>query len=72
MTQIDWKYPSRDGWPPDEGEEYLVTTQDKNGVRHADMMLWRNNDDAECYFEAPGNENIIAWAEMPEPAKPLD
>ena len=73
MTKIDWKYPSRDGWPPEEEKEYLVTATDGEVERYATASLWKRRlVREEWHFYGAANVRILAWAELPEPAKPLD
>jgi len=75
MTNIDWKYPKKDGWPPDEEKDYLVTLRG-HSVRR---LWWKLRPRAGSLKFCCGTKRysassiyvneVVAWAELPEPAK---
>ena len=80
MTQINWKYPSRDGWPPEEEKAYLVTLDLEHYTLCPVQIIWwqpqyHGKPFAFGFYSMFGmgmNDRVLAWAELPEPAKPLD
>lgn len=55
-----------EGELPDKGDDYLVTMETAKGSRYVGISYF----DEDCARdECPFEENVIAWAELPEPYK---
>ena len=57
--------------PPKEGREYLVTV--KRGfveiLYYKSSNVWKRYSYETGYFTEDFNEDVVAWAELPEPYK---
>lgn len=56
-----------EGELPDKGGDYLVTMETAKGIRYVGISYF---DEDYARDECPFEENVIAWAELPEPYQP--